>query len=56
MATKLPRNVLKFFQETGAQGGKARAERHSKEKLSEWGKAGGRPPKSGKTPATKGGR
>src|SRR5215831_14272952 len=40
---KLPENVLKFFQATGAEGGKARAERHSKEELREWGKKGGRP-------------
>ena len=43
MATKLPKDVVKFFQKTGAQGGKARAERHSKEQLSEWGRKGGRP-------------
>ena len=45
---KLPENVLKFFQATGAEGGKARAERHSKEELREWGKKGGRPRGSGK--------
>jgi general stress protein YciG len=48
MATKLPKEALKFFQKTGAQGGKARAEKHSKEQLSEWGKKGGRPKGSGK--------
>jgi general stress protein YciG len=45
---KLPENVLKFFQATGSEGGKARAERHSKEELREWGKKGGRPRGSGK--------
>jgi general stress protein YciG len=45
---RLPKSVLEFFKETGAQGGKARAERHSKEQLAEWGKKGGRPKGSGK--------
>jgi hypothetical protein len=45
---KMPENVLKFFQATGSEGGKARAERHSKEELREWGKKGGRPRGSGK--------
>jgi general stress protein YciG len=48
MATKLPKDVLKFFQQTGSEGGKARAKNHSKEQLSEWGKKGGRPKGSGK--------
>jgi hypothetical protein len=48
MATKLPKEVLKFFQKTGAEGGKARAEKHSKKQLSEWAKLGGRPKGSGK--------
>ena len=39
----MPENVLKFFRATGAQGGKARVERHTKEELSAWGKMGGRP-------------
>jgi hypothetical protein len=43
MPTKLPPSVLKFFQETGAQGGKTRAAKHSKKELSAWGKLGGRP-------------
>jgi hypothetical protein len=55
MATKLPKEVLRFFQKTGAQGGKARAERHSKKQLSEWGKMGGRPKGSGEK-RKKGGR
>jgi hypothetical protein len=45
---KLPKNVLKFFQETGKQGGKARAKNHTKAELSAWGKLGGRPKGSGK--------
>jgi hypothetical protein len=48
MATKLPREVLKFFQKTGAEGGKARAKRHTPEELSKWAKLGGRPKGSGK--------
>ena len=44
---RLPKAVMEFFKETGAQGGKARAERHSKEQLAEWGKKGGRPKGSG---------
>ena len=40
---RLPEAVQEFFKATGSQGGKARAERHSKEQLSEWGKKGGRP-------------
>jgi general stress protein YciG len=45
---RLPKAVLQFFKETGAEGGKARAERYSKEQLAEWGKKGGRPKGSGK--------
>jgi hypothetical protein len=45
---RLPPDVLKFFKATGSQGGKARAERHTKEELREWGKKGGRPRGSGK--------
>jgi general stress protein YciG len=58
MATKLPKAVLEFFKETGAQGGKARAEKHSKEQLIEWGKKGGRPKGTGgkKKAAKKGGK
>ena len=56
MATKIPKAVLKYFQKTGAEGGKARAERHSKEQLSEWAKLGGRPKGSGKKQAKKGGK
>lgn len=45
MAVKLPKDVLKFFQKTGSEGGKARAKRHTQEELSAWGKLGGRPKK-----------
>lgn len=45
---KLPKAVLEFFKETGAQGGRARAAKHTKEQLSEWAKKGGRPKGSGK--------
>lgn len=38
----IPENVLEYFKKTGALGGKARAEKHSKKQLSEWGKKGGR--------------
>ena len=48
MATKIPDEVLKWFQKTGAEGGKTRAALHSKAQLSEWGKKGGRPKGSGK--------
>jgi hypothetical protein len=47
MAKKLPKEVVKFFQKTGAEGGKARAKKHSKKQLSEWAKLGGRPKGSG---------
>lgn len=56
MATKLPKDVLKFFQKTGAAGGKARAERYPKKQLSEWAKLGGRPKGSGKKRVKKGGK
>jgi hypothetical protein len=45
---KLPPQILKFFQATGSEGGKARAEKHTKEELRAWGKKGGRPPGDGK--------
>jgi general stress protein YciG len=56
MATKIPKDVLKYFQKTGAEGGKARAKKHTKKQLSEWGKKGGRPKGSGKKQAKKGGK
>jgi hypothetical protein len=45
---KIPPEVLKFFQATGSEGGKARAEKLTKEELRAWGKKGGRPRGSGK--------
>jgi hypothetical protein len=56
MATKIPKDVLKYFQQTGAEGGRARAKRHSKEQLSAWARLGGRPKGSGKKQAKKGGK
>jgi hypothetical protein len=55
MATKIPNEVLKYFQQTGAEGGRTRAAKYSKEQLSEWGKKGGRP-KGGSPKPKKGGR
>jgi len=49
----IPEDILAYFRKTGAQGGKARAEKHSKKQLSEWAKLGGRPKGSGKKKATK---
>lgn len=54
MPPKLPKEVLKFFQKTGAEGGKARAQKHSKEELSAWAKLGGRPKGSGTKQTKKG--
>ena len=56
MATKIPKDVLKYFQKTGAEGGKTRAAKHSKKELSNWGKLGGRPKGSGKKQTKKGGK
>jgi hypothetical protein len=53
---KIPKQVLEFFQKTGAAGGKARAAKHSQKQLSEWGKLGGRPKGSGKKQTRKGGK
>lgn len=44
----IPEDVLSYFRKTGAEGGKARAKKHSKKQLSEWAKRGGRPKGSGK--------
>jgi hypothetical protein len=52
---KMPEEVLNFFRETGAAGGNARAERHTREELAEWGRKGGRPKGAGKK-AKKGGK
>jgi hypothetical protein len=48
---KIPEEAMKYFRLTGSIGGKARAEQHSPEQLSEWGKMGGRPKGSGKKTA-----
>jgi hypothetical protein len=45
----MPEEVLSYFRKTGAEGGKARAKKHSKKQLSEWAKRGGRPKGSGKS-------
>ena len=44
----IPDDVLDFFRKTGAMGGKSRAEKHTKEQLSEWARLGGRPNGSSK--------
>jgi hypothetical protein len=49
----IPEGVLDYFRKTGSIGGKARAERYTKEQLSEMGKKGGRPKGSGKKKQTK---
>ena len=51
-----PDEVMKYFQQTGSEGGKARAAKHTKKQLSEWGKLGGRPKGSGKKRSKKGGK
>jgi len=56
MTAKIPKAVLKYFQATGAEGGRARAKKHTPEELSKWGKMGGRPKGSGKKQAKKGGK
>jgi general stress protein YciG len=53
---KLTKEALKFFQKTGAQGGRTRAKKHTQEELSAWGRKGGRPKGSGKKQAGKGGK
>jgi hypothetical protein len=45
---RIPKDVMEYFRKTGAQGGKARAKKHTPEELSKWGKMGGRPKGSGK--------
>lgn len=37
-------NVREYLRKIGSKGGKARAKKHPKSKLREWGKRGGRPP------------
>jgi hypothetical protein len=52
----IPDDVMEYFRKVGAMGGKTRAEKHSKKKLSEWGKLGGRPKGGGKKQIKKGGK
>ena len=47
--------IREYLAEIGSKGGKARATRHSKAKLSKWAKLGGRPPKA-KAAKSKGGQ
>ena len=53
---KIPEAAMKYFQMTGAQGGKARASKHTADELSAWGRKGGRPKGSGKKQTKKGGK
>jgi hypothetical protein len=53
---RIPEDVMEYFRKTGSMGGKTRAEKHTKEQLSEWGKLGGRPTGSGKKQTKKGGK
>jgi hypothetical protein len=50
---RIPEDVMEYFRKTGAQGGKARAKKHTPEELSQWGKMGGRPKGSGKNRQSK---
>jgi hypothetical protein len=45
---RIPDEVMEYFRKTGSIGGKTRAEKYTKEQLSEMGKKGGRPKGSGK--------
>jgi hypothetical protein len=51
---RIPADVMKYFRKVGAMGGQTRAEKHSKEQLSAWGKLGGRP--KGRRNVKKGGK
>jgi general stress protein YciG len=42
----IPENIREFLRVMGRQGGRMRAQKYSKEKLSAWGKRGGRPRKA----------
>ena len=53
---RIPEDVMEYFRKTGALGGKTRAKKYSRKKLSEWGKLGGRPKGSGKRSTKKGGK
>lgn len=48
---KIPEAVMEHIRKLGAEGGKARAARHTKAELSAWGKLGGRPKGSSKKAA-----
>ena len=50
---RIPDDVMEYFRKTGAMGGRARAKKHTKAELREWGKKGGRPKGSGKMQASK---
>jgi hypothetical protein len=50
----IPEDVLTYFRKTGSIGGKRRAQKYTKEQLSEMGKMGGRPKGSGKKRTQKG--
>ncbi len=50
----IPEDVLNYFRKTGSIGGKVRAEKYTKEQLSEMGKKGGRPKGSRTKRAKKG--
>jgi len=51
---RIPDDVMEYFRKTGSMGGKARAEKFTREELSAMGKKGGRPKGSGKKAAKKG--
>lgn len=49
---KITPEAMEYFKKTGAQGGKARAQQHTPEELSAWGRQGGRPKGSSKKAPT----
>ena len=49
---RIPDDVMEYFRKTGSIGGKTRAQKYTKEQLSEMGKKGGRPKGSRKKKAT----
>jgi hypothetical protein len=46
MALAVPPNIREFLQIMGRHGGRARAQKYTKEQLAAWGKLGGRPKKT----------
>ena len=54
MALGIPQNIREFLKAMGRYGGRVRAQKYSKEQLAEWGRAGGRPKKSGAKTAESG--